>query len=99
MQVVQPIEEVSQFSEWQSIVKNPSLSWIPAQEGQDIAISVKGTEFYKVVSHPLKINHQDKEGLSTLFSHLKKLIGTAAQCGKGLFGNFAKQLFRVHLNS
>ena len=34
-----------------------------------------------------------------LLYHLKKLICTAAKCGKGLFGNFAKQLFRVDLHS
>ena len=30
--------------------------YVPAQESQDIAIAVKCTEFYEVVSHPLKVN-------------------------------------------
>ena len=40
-------------------MNTPYHIWTPAQEGQYIAIAVKGTEFYKVVSHPLKINLQD----------------------------------------
>ena len=74
----------------------------PSQKGKDITVAIEGTKFHKIITHTLENKRDIRDGNindeHVRFSHLEKLISTAAKRCKSLLGNFPQQLLRIHLN-
>ena len=73
---------------------------VPAQESQDIAIAVKCTEFYEVVSHPLKVNclcisYQMKRALQNGKIRIDIFAGYTSKNSSALQPSVAKAFFAI----